>query len=133
MKIRCAVLFLCLGLSAARWSKDAAWSGNYTDKKYLNGQAVFQLNILQEGDAISIDFDAAYNDGHSCAPQASGQARIEGKDTLRFTFTDSSNNGGTGTIRRVGDGVVISLQTTRVADPKCVVFYGENIRLGPAR
>ncbi len=53
-------------------AKEAGWTGNYTDKKFLNGQAVFQLNIVQEGSAISVDFDAVYNDGHGCAPQASG-------------------------------------------------------------
>lgn len=114
-------------------AKEASWTGNYTDKKYLNGQAVFQFNILQEGETISIDFDAAYNDGHGCAPQASGTAKAEGKDTLKFTFSDSSNNSGTGTIRRVSDGVIVTLKSTRIADPKCVVFYGENIRLKPTK
>lgn len=113
--------------------KDAGWTGNYTDKKYLNGQAVIQLNILQEGETISIDFDAVYNDGHGCAPQGSGSAKIADKNTLKFTFTDSANNSGTGTIKRVGDGVILSLKPTRVADPKCVVFYADNVRLKPAR
>ncbi len=133
MKTLCAALFLCLGLATALWAKENDWSGNYTDKKYLNGQAVFQLNILQEGDAISIDLDAAYNDGHGCAPQASGAAKVEGKDVLKFTFSDSSNNSGAGTIKRVGDGVILSLKPTRVADPRCIVFYQENIRLKPAK
>ncbi len=110
-------------------AKEAGWTGNYTDKKFLNGQAVFQLNIVQEGSAISVDFDAVYNDGHGCAPQASGPAQVVDKSTLKFTFTDSSNNSGTGTIKRVGDGVVISIKPTRVANPRCVTFYKENIRL----
>jgi hypothetical protein len=98
-----------------------SWSGNYTEKKLLNGQAVFQLNILQEGAQISVDFDAAYNDGHGCAPQASGPAKAVDKNTLKFTFTDSANNSGTGTIKRSGAGVIISIKTTRVADSRCVV------------
>ena len=114
-------------------AKDSNWTGNYTDKKYLNGQAVFQLNILQEGETISVDFDAVYNDGHGCAPQGSGPAKAVDKNTLKFTFTDSSNNAGSGTIKRAGDGVILSIKATRVADPRCVVFYGENIRLKPAR
>jgi hypothetical protein len=52
---------------------------------------------------------------------------------FRFTFTDTSNNAGTGTIKRSGDNVVISIKPTRVADPRCVVFYKENILLKPAR
>jgi hypothetical protein len=37
-------------------------------EKYLNEQAVFQLNLLQEGETITVDFVAVYNDGHGCAP-----------------------------------------------------------------
>ncbi len=132
MKISCTALFLCLALLAALSAKETDWSGNYTDKKYLNGEAVFQLNILQEGTILSVDFDVAYNDGHGCAPQTNGPAKVAAKDTLKFTFTDSSNNSGTGTIKRVGDGVIISLKTTRVADPRCVIFYRENTHLKPA-
>ncbi|MBA3543127.1 MAG: hypothetical protein H0T83_01590 [Chthoniobacterales bacterium] len=55
------------------------------------------------------------------------------KNTLRFIFTDSSNNAGTGTIRRSGEGVTISINSTRVADSRCVVFYGKDVRLGRAK
>ena len=133
MKISCVALFLCLAVVAALPAKETNWSGNYTDKKYLNGQAVFQLNILQEGEQITVDFDAAYNDGHACAPQASGPAQAVDAKTLKFTFVDSANNSGTGTIKRVSDGVIVTLKTTRIADPKCIVFYKEDIRLAPAR
>ncbi|MEO8044636.1 MAG: hypothetical protein ABI674_06990 [Spartobacteria bacterium] len=133
MKTSCVALFLCLALATALPAKGNEWSGNYTDKKYLNGQAVFQLNILQEGETISVDFDAAYNDGHDCAPEASGTAQAVDKNTLKFNFVDSANNSGTGTIKRAGGEVILSLKTMRVADPRCVVFYKENIRLAPAR
>lgn len=112
---------------------EANWAGNYTDKKFLNGTAVFQLNIFQESGQISVDFDAVYNDGHGCTPQANGPAKVVDKNTLKFTFTDSSRNSGTGTIKRTADGVIISVKPTRVADPRCVVFYSDNIRLKPAR
>ena len=133
MKISWAALVLLFSQVASLPAGETNWTGNYTDKKYLNGQAVFQLNILQEKGAISVDFDAAYDDGHGCAPQASGPGQIVDKNTLRFIFTDSSNNAGTGTIRRSGEGVTISIHATRVADPKCVVFYKEGIGLKPAR
>jgi hypothetical protein len=92
------------------------------DKKYLDGQTVFQLNVLQEGEAITVDFDAVYNDGHGCAPQGNGPGKIVDENTLPFTFTDTANNAGTGTIKRLGDGVIISIKPTRVADPRCTVF-----------
>ena len=122
-------LFLATILSA----KEATWTGNYTDKKFLNGQAVFQLNILQEGATITVDFDAVYTDGHGCAPQGNGPATIVNNDTLKFTFTDTSSNSGTGTIKRTSDGVIISIKPTKVADPRCIVFYTENIHLKPAK
>ena len=133
MKRSCTALFLTLALTDALPARETTWTGNYTDKKYRNGQAVFQLNVLQEGAQITVDFDAAYNDGHGCAPEGGGPARVVDKNTLKFTFTDSANNAGVGTIKRVGDGVLISIKPTRVADPRCVIFYGENIRLKPAR
>ena len=73
--------FLSLFLAASLPAKEANWTGNYTDKKYLNGQAVFQLNVLQEGEAITVDFDAVYNDGHGCAPQGNGPAKIVDENT----------------------------------------------------
>jgi hypothetical protein len=82
---------------------------------------------LQDGETITVDFDAVYNDGHGCAPQGNGQAKIVVENTLQFTFTDT--NAGTGTIKRVGDGVIISIKPTRVADPRCIVFYKGDIRL----
>ena len=133
MKTSWAALVLIFSLAVSLPAGETNWTGNYTDKKYLNGQAVFQLNILEEKGAISVDFDAAYNDGHGCAPQASGPAQIVDKNTLRFIFTDSSNNSGTGTIRRSGEGVTISINPTRVADSKCVVFYGKDVRFARAK
>jgi hypothetical protein len=88
---------------------------------------------LHEGETITVDFDAVYNDGHGCAPQGNGPAKVVDENTLQFTFTDTAGNAGTGTIKRVGDGVIISIKPTRVADPRCIVFYKENILLSPAR
>ncbi len=54
---------------------------------------------------------------------------MRAKDTLEFTFEDSFNNSGTGTITRAGDDIIVSMRMTRVADPGCLVFYGKNIPL----
>jgi hypothetical protein len=93
----------------AKEAESANWAGNYTDKEFLKGQAVFQLNIIHEGGQISVDLDAVYNDGHGCAPQASAPAKVIDRNRLKFTFTDSSKNAGTGTIMRAGDDVIISI------------------------
>jgi hypothetical protein len=47
-------------------------------------------------------------------------------------WQDSFKNSGTGTIRRSGPDVLLSLKTAHVADSRCLAFYGENIRLKPA-
>jgi hypothetical protein len=135
--VRFRLRFCCqrgwLTFFQAKATDSASWAGNYTDKKFLKGQAVFQLNIIQGGDQIIVDFDAVYNDRHGCAPEANCPAKIINKNTLKFTFVDSSHNSGTGTIQRAGDDVIITIKPTRVADPRCVLFYQENIRLKPAR
>jgi uncharacterized protein with beta-barrel porin domain len=110
------------------------WTGEYADKKFMNGQAVFQLSLTQEGNqTVKIGFDAVYNNGRDCAPEAEGSGKIAGKGTLKFAFQDNHHNAGIGTITRAGDDVIVSLKATRVADPKCVVFYRDNIRLKPMR
>ena len=105
------------------------WAGEYADKKFLNGQAVFQMSIEQSGNAIQIAFDAAYEDAHGAAPEGDGPAKIAGANALEFKWEDSFKNSGTGTIKRTTDGVIVTMKTTQVVDPRCLVFYGQNMRL----
>jgi len=105
------------------------WTGEYANKNFLNGEAVFQFSIEPSGTAIKIAFDAAYNDAHGAAPDGEGQARITGKNTLEFKWEDSFENSGTGTLMRIGDGINVSMKTTRVVDSRCLAFYGQNMRL----
>jgi hypothetical protein len=105
------------------------WVGEYANKNLLNGQAVFEMSIQQSGDAIQISFDAAYNDAHGAAPDGEGQAKITGKNTLEFKWEDSFKNSGTGRITRAGKDVVVSMKTMRVVDSRCLVFYGQKMRL----
>ena len=68
-------LFICIVLSATASNTSSAepnWVGEYADKKFLNGQAIFQMSIEQSGNAIQVSFDAAYNDGHGAAPDGQG-------------------------------------------------------------
>ena len=105
------------------------WAGQYRDDKYLGNRAVFQLSIEQSGNAMQVSFDAAWADGHGAAPEAEGPARVSG-NTLTFKWEDSFKNSGTGTMTRRGnDMVVVSIDATHVADPRCLPFYGSNIRL----
>jgi hypothetical protein len=105
------------------------WVGEYADKEFLNGQAVFQMSITQSGNTIQIGFDAAYNDAHGAAPDGEGHAEITGKDTLQFKWEDSFKNSGTGRITRAGKDVIVSMKTMRAVDSRCLVFYGQKMRL----
>ena len=128
MKNRSLILLVALAtVSIAAGPPNFA--GEYADRNFLNGQATFQMSLEQSGNTVSIWFSAGYNDGHSIQPVADGSGKITGKGTVEFTFKDSSNNAGTGTIARAGDDIIVSLKTTRVADSRCVELYRQNMRL----
>jgi hypothetical protein len=109
------------------------FAGEYADKKFLDGQGVFELSLEQNGNNVTVFFSAVYNDGHGAAPEADGSGKVTLKGTVEFTFEDSFKNAGTGTIARAGDGVILSIKTIRVADPRCLQFYGNNMRLAPVK
>lgn len=135
MKLSAKSFMLLVALVVARITQaaePATWTGEYTDKKFLNGQAVFQMSLTQEGQIVKIGFDAVYNSGRDCAPEAEATGKMVGKGTLKFTFQDNHHNAGTGTITRAGEDVIVSLKATRIVDRKCVVFYRDNIRLKPS-
>ena len=48
-----SAVFFSLFLATILSGKEATWTGNYTDKKYLNGQAVFQLALKDTGGSAS--------------------------------------------------------------------------------
>ena len=104
------------------------FDGEFVDKKFLNGQGVFEFSVHQSGDALDIAFDAAYSDGHGATPDATGAGKVSG-NTAQFTWKDSHGNTGTGTISLAGDDIVVSMKAVHVADPSCLAFYRQNIKL----
>jgi hypothetical protein len=125
----CATVVL-LGLFSlsARAGDSSGWAGQYTDKKFLGSRAVFQLTIEESGNKMKVSFDAAWVDAHGAAPEAEGPATVSG-NTITFKFEDSFQNSGTGTITRSGDDIIVSINPTHVAEPRCLAFYGKNMRL----
>jgi hypothetical protein len=131
MKLRvlfASLLTLLFALHLSFAGASDTWPGEYADKKFLGGRAVFQLTIEQSGGKMQVNFDAAWVDGHGAAPEAEGTATVSG-NTLTFKFEDTFGNSGTGTITRGGDGIVVSINPTHVAEPRCLAFYGKNMRL----
>lgn len=125
---RLSVVVVLIAAPLAVEAAESGWAGEYSDKRFLNGRAVFQLSIEQSGGATQVSFDAAWADGHGAAPEAEGAAKVSG-NTLTFKFEDSFGNTGTGTITRAGDDIVVSINPTQVKEPRCVAFYGKNMRL----
>ena len=110
----------------------ANFAGEYADKKFLNGKGVFQMSLEQNGNNVSVFFTAAHNDSSGAAPEADGAGKVTSQGTVEFKFEDNFKNLGTGTIKRAGDDVIVSIKTSRVADARCLEFYKENMRLKPA-
>ena len=106
----------------------AKFDGEFVDKKFLDGQGVFEFSIHQSGSALEIAFDAAYSDGRGATPDATGAGKVNG-NTAQFTWKDSVGNTGTGSISLAGDDIIVSMKTVHVADPHCLAFYRENMKL----
>ena len=139
--LTCLVIFRRISLTAffivatclvVHGADSANWTGEYTDKNFLGGPAVFQLGIAQSGGAWQVTFDAVYKDGHGAAPEAEGAAKISG-NALEFQWKDTFSNSGTGTITRAGDDIIVSLKPTHVVEARCLVFYKQNMRLKRAK
>jgi hypothetical protein len=124
-----SIVVLLITIATTALAAEPNWTGEYVDRNFLNGQAAFQLNIEQSGNAIRVSFDVAYKDAHGAAPDGEGPAKIAANGSLEFKWEDSFKNSGTGRIRRVGEDVILSMKTTRVVDERCLAFYGENMRL----
>ena len=110
-------------------AEPGSWAGEFKNPKLLGGKAVLQLSIEQQGSKVQISFDAVRNDGKGAAPEGQGSAKIVDSQTLQFSFEDNFRNAGTGTIKRSGDDVIVSMKATRVANKEAAMFYGENMPL----
>ena len=113
---------------AALAADAGSWAGEFKNPKLLSGKATLQLSIEQQGGKVQVSFDAVRNDGKGPAPEGQGSATASG-DTLQFKFEDNFRNAGTGTIKRSGDDVIVSMKTTRVGNKEAAMFYGENMQL----
>ncbi len=130
MKRRIVLPFLATAVVTIAIAADSAnFTGEFADKKFLNGQAVFQMSLEQAANTVTVWFSAGYSDGHGAAPEANGTGKVAAKGQVEFTFQDSYKNAGAGTIARAGEDVVVSIKTTRVTESTCLEFYKQNIRV----
>jgi len=106
----------------------ANFTGEFADKKFMNGQAVLQLSLEQTGNKVTIFFSGVRNDGQGAAPEINATGTVSGS-AVQFKFEDDLKNAGTGTITKSGDDMLVSIKATKVVDPRCMKFYGQNMRL----
>src|SRR4051812_16262637 len=113
MKISVAV---GLAFIFAAVSAHAQFAGEWADKNF-HGNSVFQLSFEQTGSDVFVFFSANRKDGGGAAPEADGKGKVSG-EKVQFTWSDSFNNSGTGTIKRSGNDLIVSIKTTKVADSR---------------
>jgi hypothetical protein len=126
------VLLLGIAQSISLAAESQNFAGEWADKNFHKGQGVVSLSVEQNGNDISVVFSAGHNDGQGAAPELDGKGKITGKGQASFTWKDSFDNSGTATIRQAGKDVILSFKPTHVQEPRCLEFYGENMRLTPA-
>ena len=116
------LLTFCTGAVAA--DKSAIdFSGHYELAK--SSKAAFALEVEQKGKTATISFSAAHQDGSGAAPDGDGKGRLNPRGELEFKFSDSFENTGSATLRRDGKSFRLSMEMTKVVEPRAVVFYGD--------
>ena len=123
-----SAVILLATIGTALTAGPSKFDGEFVDKKFLNGQGVFEFIVHQSGTALDIAFDAAYSDGHGGPPDATGAGKVNGK-TAQFTWKSSFDDTATGTISLAGDDIVVSMKAVHVANPSCLAFYRQNMKL----
>src|ERR1043166_1723759 len=128
--LRFAVVAFSGGMTLSAYAAQPAnFSGEYADKKFMNGQAIFQLSLEQSGKEVSVFFNGVRHDGQGAAVEGDARGKITGKGTVEFKFEDGMKNSGLGTITKAGNDVILSMKVTHVADSRAMPFYRQNLRL----
>lgn len=123
---------LTLALTQSPAADSANIGGEYANKRFLNGKAVFQMSLEQTGKTFSVWFSASYEDGHGAAPEAQGLGKVASSGIGEFMFQDNFGNTGTGTIVRAANEIVVTMQMKKTVDARCMEFYAPKIHLKPA-
>jgi hypothetical protein len=118
-----AILVALLGVAGAR-----ADAGNFTGHYELadaKADYSFSLDVTQTGASAQLSFSAAMADGSGAAPDGDGKGKVGADGTLHFTFKDSFDNAGSGTLAAGQDGYHLTLNPTTVADPRALHLYAD--------
>jgi hypothetical protein len=120
------ILLFCalFGLIGAR--ADADYTGHY-ELADTKADYSFSLDATQTGSGVHLTFSAAMADGSGAAPDGDGQGKVDANGALKFTFKDSFDNAGSGTLVLAKDGYRLKLDPTTVVDPRALRLYGDAV------
>lgn len=125
MRITVLALFAMLICTLARATPPTVnYTGHYELADTKTGTA-FSLDLTQTGSKAEFSFSAAMSDGSGAAPDGDGKGHLDKNGVLIFTFSDSFENEGTGTLEHKKDGYRLTLNVTKVAEPRPLRFYGD--------
>jgi hypothetical protein len=118
-------LLPALAAPALRAAADNAdFTGHY-ELAGGNAEQSFSLDVTQTGSQVVISFSAAMADGSGAAPEGDGKGAVDKSGALVFTFKDSFDNEGIGTLTAKKNGYRLTLTMTKVAEPRALRFYGD--------
>ena len=116
-------LFVALGVGTAQATTPVDFTGHY-ELADAHADRSFSLDITQTGTKTDLSFSASMNDGSGAAPDGDGKGKMDTPGILTFTFKDSFENEGIGTLEFKKDGYHLKLTATKVVEPRPLRFYG---------
>jgi len=117
-------LVVWAGVAGVLADDSVSFTGHY-EPVVAATDSVFALDISQSGAQAEVSFSASLTDGSGAAPDAEGRGKVDAGGVLKFTFKDSFDNEGTGTLVRRPDGYHLHLDVSKVIDPRPTRFYGD--------
>jgi len=111
-----------LGIPAALGAETTHYTGHYETPASKTDWS-FSLDITQTGSKATVSFSASMADGSGAAPDGDGEGKVDKAGALRFTFTDSFGNQGTGILVAGKDGYHLEMNVSKTVEPRALLFY----------
>lgn len=111
-----------LGILAALGAETTHYTGHYETPTSKTDWS-FSLDVTQKGSKATVSFSAGMADGSGAAPDGDGNGKVDAKGALRFTFSDSFGNEGTGVLVAGKDGYHLTMNVTKAVEPRALQFY----------
>ena len=86
------------------------------------------LTVARAGEQYKVVLNASHRDGHGAEHDGKGAGTVGRDGVLRFSFSDSFFNRGTGTLAHTkGGDFRLSIDIVDVQEGRCMMFYGDSI------